>query len=123
MWLIGPVARAMRSMPQAAYVKLVQRDAASESGARNLGVGAAAGEIIAFKEDCSVPEPTWLTFLIAPFADADTAAASGYIRGRDGVFWRHRGGSVDLTGQVDPVEPERGLVTIYSPSETGTIKT
>jgi len=48
-------------------VKLVLFDEMNISAARNAGVAAAAGEIIAFIDDDAIPEPTWLTHLIAPF--------------------------------------------------------
>ena len=36
-----------------------------------------------------VPEPTWLTHLIAPFADGQSAAvAGGYVIGRNGISFQ-----------------------------------
>ena len=43
-------------------------DEANISVARNLGIMAAASEIVGFIDDDAVPEPTWLTRLTAPFA-------------------------------------------------------
>ena len=47
-------------------VKTVQFDDANISMARNIGIVYSAGEIVAFIND-AVPEPTLLTYLIAPF--------------------------------------------------------
>ena len=47
-------------------VKTVQFDDANISMARNIGIDYSAGELVAFIDD-AVPEPTLLTYLIAPF--------------------------------------------------------
>ena len=47
-------------------VKTVQFDDANISMVRNIGIIYSAGELVAFIDD-AVPEPTLLTYLIAPF--------------------------------------------------------
>ena len=47
-------------------VKAVQFDDTNISMARNIGIVSSTGEIVAFTDD-AVPEPTLLTYLIAPF--------------------------------------------------------
>ena len=47
-------------------IKRVRFDAANISAARNAGVMAAAGEVVAFIDDDAVAEPTWLSRLTAP---------------------------------------------------------
>ena len=47
------------------------------SGARNTGVEAASGSIIAFLDDDAVPEPDWLERLVAPFAEPEVVAVGG----------------------------------------------
>jgi len=69
-------------------IKAVAFDEANISVARNLGVAAAAGEIVAFIDDDAVPEPTWLDALTAPFADAGVAATGGWVRGRNGISYQ-----------------------------------
>jgi GT2 family glycosyltransferase len=48
------------------------------SGARNTGVEAAAGEIVAFLDDDARAEPGWLRQLIAPYADARVVGTGGF---------------------------------------------
>ncbi|WP_020659003.1 glycosyltransferase [Amycolatopsis benzoatilytica] len=47
------------------------------SGARNTGVTAAAGDIIAFLDDDAAADPGWLAALLAPYADPDVIAVGG----------------------------------------------
>lgn len=50
------------------------------SRARNLGVRASAGEIIALLDDDAVPDPDWLRYLAAEFEDPQVAAVAGRIK-------------------------------------------
>lgn len=111
------------SMPEAAYVKLIRFDDANISVARNLGISEAAGEIIAFIDDDAIPEPSWLTHLVGPFAAPNVTSSGGFVRGRNGISWQWRAQSVDLTGRtinlfVDPAKP-----TLLSPTPEKAIKT
>ncbi|MFQ4146187.1 glycosyltransferase [Chlorogloeopsis sp. ULAP02] len=52
----------------------------SSYAARNKGVRAATGEIIAFTDADCRPQPKWLESLIAPFINLDIAIVAGEIR-------------------------------------------
>ena len=49
------------------------------SAARNAGVAAATGELVAFIDDDAAAEPDWLRELAQPFDDPDIVAAGGRI--------------------------------------------
>lgn len=78
-------------------------DEANISAARNLGLARAAG-IVAFIDDDAVAEPFWLSRLTAPFADPKVTAATGFVRGRNGLSWQWRAVAVDHLGQDHPLE-------------------
>jgi len=113
----------LRGVPQAAFAKIVPFDEDNIAAARNLGINASAGEIVAFIDDDAVPEPTWLTFLTAPFDHIDTAAAGGFVRGRNGISWQSQAQSVSQAGQFSPFALDRGLATILIPTENRAIRT
>ncbi|MGB0506067.1 MAG: glycosyltransferase family 2 protein [Pikeienuella sp.] len=85
------------------------------SMARNIGIGHAHGQIIAFIDDDAAPEPDWLDHLIRPFDDPKVAAVGGFVRGRNGVDFQWRGALIDRYGAHSELtsddfrNPELGL--------------
>lgn len=76
---------AARSLPVAGALKLLPQRAPNISAARNAGIAAAAGDIIAFIDDDAVPEPTWSRAVVRAFEGADLAAITGPVLGRNGI--------------------------------------
>ncbi len=68
------------------------------SKSRNIGIGHARGEILAFIDDDAAPEPDWLSELIKPFERAGVGAVGGFVRGRNGVDFQWRGALIDRYG-------------------------
>lgn len=79
-------------------VTYVQCDEHNISKSRNIGIGHARGEILAFIDDDAAPEPDWLTELVKPFARAGVGAVGGFVRGRNGVDFQWRGALIDRYG-------------------------
>ena len=78
-------AAAVDARDDSARIKCIPFDAANISAARNAGIVAAAGDIVAFIDDDAVAEPSWLRHLTAPFDDPGIAATGGFVRGRNGI--------------------------------------
>ena len=85
-------------------IKTVEFDEPNLSKARNLGIAQSAGQIVAFIDDDAVPEPGWLANLAAAFAMPGVAAATGFVRGRDGISYQAQGQTIDCYATVAPLD-------------------
>lgn len=57
------------------------------AAARNIGLRIARGEIIVFTDADCVAEPDWLTWLTAPYADADVTVVGGAVAFETDNYW------------------------------------
>lgn len=97
-------------------VRLVPFDQANISAARNAGLALAAGEVVSFIDDDATAEPTWLSRLVAPFADETVQAATGFVRGRNGISRQWGAAWVDRFGADQPFDlPDTGGVFDATP--------
>jgi hypothetical protein len=59
------------------FVRLINQENQGLSAARNVGLKAAAGEIIAYTDSDCMADPDWLTYLVARFESSTFAAVGG----------------------------------------------
>ncbi|WP_375174191.1 glycosyltransferase family 2 protein [Pseudooceanicola sp.] len=114
---------AVRRAGLAEQVKIIPFADPNISEARNRGIAAAAGEILAFIDDDAVPEPTWLRYLTEPFADPEVAATGGFVIGRNGISFQWKASAVDYTGHSDPLPVDETRPTVLTPPAGRAIKT
>lgn len=110
----------------ASRIKMLSCDEANLSMSRNIGIAAAAGEVICFMDDDAAPHPCWLDRLIPLYADPEVGGVGGYTVNNTGVSWQVRKTICDRYGNafnVDPYFDERPLNrpgSPYYPSLLGT---
>ncbi|QFS84535.1 Putative glycosyltransferase EpsH [Roseivivax sp. THAF40] len=114
---------AIEAHPKAAEIKTVAYDLPNISAARNRGIAAAAGEVVAFIDDDAVPEPSWLSRLTAPFETDAVAATGGFVIGRNGFSLQWGAGTVDVTGNRHPLHLDDEAPEILHPAAGRAIKT
>ncbi|GAA1235629.1 glycosyltransferase family 2 protein [Kitasatospora nipponensis] len=70
--------RARRALPDVRVI--ANRERRGLSGARNTGVGAAHGEVVAFLDDDAVADPDWAGRLLAGYRDPAVLGVGGLVR-------------------------------------------
>jgi glycogen synthase len=68
---------------------------------RNLGIDAAAGEIVAFIDDDGIPEPRWLEQLVAGYDGERVGGTGGLVYDQTGVNLQYRYAICDRVGRTD----------------------
>ncbi len=101
------------------HIKYLYFDEPNISAARNLGIEASAGDLVAFCDDDAVPEPTWLEKLIAPFESENIGLSGGFVRGRNGIDFQWKALQVNVFGIDKPLEIENGAAFQVALPEDG----
>lgn len=58
---------------------LHERDIQTPAASRNRGIRHAQGEIVAFTDADCIPEPDWLSHMVAPFSDPQVVGVAGVL--------------------------------------------
>lgn len=66
-------------------VRVVDNPLANLSVSRNLGIRAAAGELVAFIDDDALPEPGWLEQIVPAFSESEVAGVGGIVIDHTGM--------------------------------------
>ncbi len=93
----------LNDLPFAQNICHLHFDEPNISAARNIGIAASRGDIIAFCDDDAVPDPCWLERLIAPFEHPNVASAGGFVRARNGIEYQWKALLTDCCGDDSPL--------------------
>lgn len=72
----------------AGKLKILSCPEANLSLSRNIGIAAAAGDIVAFTDDDGIPEPNWLDELVQAYENPNIGAVGGFVRDNTGVAYQ-----------------------------------
>jgi hypothetical protein len=103
---------------QASFLRILPNRETGIGDARNDGISAAGGEIVAFIDDDAVPEPTWLDHLVGAMEVTGAPAATGFVRGRNGISFQWRGRTIRRDGFVGNL-PDAGEAPYLPPPAAG----
>lgn len=81
-------------------IKHLRCDVPNLSVSRNVGIEAAAGDVVAFLDDDAVPHPLWLRYLARSFADPSIGGVGGFTVDNTGVRWQVRKTICDRFGNA-----------------------
>lgn len=84
----------------APHIKIRRCPEPNLSMSRNIGIAAAAGEIVAFIDDDGIAEPSWLDELVAMYDSDEVAGAGGVAFDHTGYTYQCRFSSVDRMGNA-----------------------
>lgn len=93
----------LNDLPFAQNICHLHFDEPNISAARNIGIAASCGDIIAFCDDDAVPDPCWMERLVAPFEQPNVASAGGFVRGRNGIEYQWKALLTDCCGDETPL--------------------
>lgn len=114
---------AARSHPLGPSLKIIPFEAANVSAARNTGVAAAGGDIVAFIDDDAFAMPAWLSRLTMPFADARVSATGGFVCGRNGFSHQWKGRLIMPGGWHEDLAVAQYPFEIFEPPAEGAVRT
>lgn len=85
---------------QLGWIKVAHCPKRNLSQSRNIGIAMAAGEIVAFIDDDAIPEPEWLTQLVAAYSEPSVKAAGGKVFDHTGYTYQYVYATCDRLGNA-----------------------
>ncbi len=79
-------------------IKVARNPFVNISISRNLGIRAAAGDVVAFIDDDAIPEPEWLERLGESYRNPSAGAVGGLVYGPGGAKIQFKSGAIDVWG-------------------------
>ncbi|MEJ7892976.1 MAG: glycosyltransferase [Solirubrobacteraceae bacterium] len=86
---------------RAAAIRVTATPERNLAKSRNLGIDAAAGEVVAFIDDDAIPEARWLEQLAAAYSDPAVGGAGGLTLNPSGTHPQYRYSVCDRIGRTD----------------------
>jgi glycogen synthase len=99
---------------------------ANLSMSRNIGIRAAAGDVVAFIDDDAIPERNWLSDLVQGYVSDEISGVGGVVFDHTGTTFQFKFGIADRYGDTRLVDelPDAGALCVpgawYYPSLLGT---
>lgn len=81
-------------------IKVAHNPERNLSISRNIGIALASGDVIAFIDDDSIPEPEWLRDLAAAYADDSVGGAGGFVYDHLGTGFQSRYTTANRMGRA-----------------------
>ncbi len=80
-------------------IKVERNPLANLSVSRNIGIRAAAGDIVAFIDDDALPESDWLVQALEPFEDPGVGGVGGVVLDHTGMDFQYRFSAANRFGE------------------------
>ncbi|MBB6638141.1 glycosyltransferase [Cohnella thailandensis] len=93
-------------------IKIRTNSKANLSVSRNIGIKAAAGDVVAFLDDDAIPEPNWLHQIKEVYdAHSPIGGAGGRVFGPGGDHFQFHNGYIDIWGEAEVKLDQPGIHT------------
>ena len=86
------------------------------SMSRNIGIRAAAGDIVVFIDDDGIPEPEWLTRLVTAYEDPQVGGAGGFVFNHTGYEYQ---GQYMISDRLGNSVSQASLPPIHNSPQAG----
>jgi hypothetical protein len=93
-------------------IKIRKNELVNLSVSRNIGIKAAAGDVVAFLDDDAIPDPSWLNQIAEIYESHESiGGVGGRVYGPGGDHFQFHNGYVDVWGEATAKAEEPGKYT------------